>query len=208
MAKHCPVCTTVNEDDAEYCVACGVGFGLPSEHAADAEPDEEHEAPLAPGAPAGRPPIGFVANLRALPPSARWIGLALVVVLVGLMVGNLVVGGGSSSPTTTTVPAGAGDTTTTTTSTPSVESTIPVVTEEDLYRELEAEILRACDAAVVERNDPVIDWDPRWSAISTPEALLRSTEDCVATRRAEQDTTPDGGDEADVDGSTTTTTEG
>lgn len=206
MAKHCPVCTAVNDDDAEYCVACGIGFGLPSEHAADAAPDEEPEAPPASGAPAGRPPIGFVANLRALPSSARWIGLGLVLVLIALIVGNLVVGGGSSSPTTTTVPVGPGDTTTPT-SAPAVEPTIPVVTEEDLYRELEAEILRACDAAVVERNDPVVDWDPRWSAISTPEALLRSTEDCVATRRAEQGATPDG-DEADADGSTTTTTEG
>lgn len=84
----------------------------------------------------------------------------------------------STSSTTTST-----STSTTTTSTTSPASTSTTVDAGALYGEINAEIQRACDAAIESGQIPVPEYQARWDSVSTPEKLKAAVQSCVAARQ-------------------------
>ncbi len=199
MAKECPVCTAENVDEATFCTTCGVGF---VDHDGHAPPPPPHapsgpsvgmpgwEPPKTPAVPVGPPHYsgGFVSELKALP-TWTWVAagvviLVLFVVAVAMAVGG---GGGSESPGSTLEqrPTAPGPTAPMSTTSGVEATTAPpttAVSPADLYIELQTEIDRACERAVITGNPPEVEFRDRWSGISSEEKLLAATQQCVDIR--------------------------
>lgn len=142
---------------------------------------------------AGPPPPpggGYVPPSPAGGGKPWWQSWPVVVAAIAVIaIAAWAVGRGSASNTeSTTASAGNASETTettgrpTTTTTTRPTTTTTTVPEDQLYREMQAEIERACTEAFSAGSSPEPEFDNRWAGLSDPSKLIAAAQTCIDTK--------------------------
>lgn len=110
--------------------------------------------------------------------------ILVTLALLGVLSGCGSSAGDGSAATTSQVEEVVTTTTEMATTTTKAPATTTTVAPAELYDELNAEIQRACDEAFESGHAVDPDFDRRWAAVSSAAALQKTTEHCVAERKA------------------------